>query len=369
MANPEHLEIVKRGTQTWNEWRDTKPLLGFRSDFREANLIGANLIGANLIGANLSGANLNRANLRGADLTAANLSGAHLLGTNLSVADLTGANLIGANLSGANLNRANLRGADLTAANLSGAHLLGTNLSVADLTGANLDSADLARTVFGATNLTKAEGLDTCTHYTPSILDPATLERSGMLPVVFLRGCGWSDRLIDYLPRLLETAIEYFSCFISYSHADKVFARRLHDQLQVQGIRCWLDEHQLLPGDDILDEIDRGVRFWDKVLLCCSEKSLKDSWWVESEIDKALQKEQRLRKERHEKVLALVPLNLDGYLYRWENGKASVLTSRVTPDFSGWELDNTVFEKQFVRVVKALRADAGAREDPPKPRL
>ena len=81
-----------------------------------------------------------------------------------------------------------------------------------------------------------------------------------MLPLPFLRGCGWSDALIDYIPSLLGEAISFYSCFISYSHEDKAFARRLHDQLQGRGIRCWLDEHQVLPGDDIYEQVDRGIR-------------------------------------------------------------------------------------------------------------
>jgi hypothetical protein len=31
-----------------------------------------------------------------------------------------------------------------------------------------------------------------------------------------------------------------YSVFISYSHADKAFARRVHDTLQGRGIRCLL---------------------------------------------------------------------------------------------------------------------------------
>ena len=49
-----------------------------------------------------------------------------------------------------------------------------------------------------------------------------------------------------------------FDAFISYSHEDKVFARELHGHLQARGIRCWLDEKQLLPGDNIYGKVEEG---------------------------------------------------------------------------------------------------------------
>jgi hypothetical protein len=228
----------------------------------------------------------------------------------------------------------------------------------------------LSHTIFGGIDLSSAKGLETAKHSGPSVIDINTLYHSrGITPEVFLRGAGVPEEFIKLIPMLTEQPIQFYSCFISYSHADKAFARRLHDGLQGRGVRCWLDEKQLLPGHDIADEVDRGIRLWDKVLLCCSESALKESWWVDKEIDKALVKEQELQKERGKKVLALIPLNLDGYLFQgWDDGKATIVKARLAADFKGWEYDNAKFEEQFERVVKALQTDDG-RESPPTPRL
>ena len=77
MANPEHLEILKRGVEEWNTWRKENPEV--RPDLSEARLREANLNGANLSGANLFKANLSRATLSGANLTGADLRGANFL--------------------------------------------------------------------------------------------------------------------------------------------------------------------------------------------------------------------------------------------------------------------------------------------------
>ena len=69
-------------------------------------------------------------------------------------------------------------------------------------------------------------------------------------------------------------------------------------------------------------------------------------------------------KERNEKVLALIPLNLDGYLFTWGSGKAKQVKSRVAADFTGWESDNAKFDQEFEKVVKALQTKDEGRELP-----
>ena len=181
------------------------------------------------------------------------------------------------------------------------------------------------------------------------------------------------DEWITYIPSLVGDGIQFFSCFISYSSKDKPFAVRLHDALQYKGIRCWLDEKQLRPGDDISRELERGIHLWDKFLLCASKDSLT-SWWVEDEIKTTLEKERALRKERGKPVHKLIPLNLDGYMFtdQWDLGVlANEIRSRVAADFRDWEKPSpsSNFDKQVDRVIKALRADEGVREKPPPSRL
>jgi hypothetical protein len=188
MANPEHLSKLGEGIEAWNQWRKEHP-----------------------------------------DVVP-NLSDAELSGGNLSAAKLQQANLSGANLSGANLSAANI-----SAANLSKASLIRVNLSSAELNNADMYQVRLLETVLGDTNLSEAKGLETCVHMGPSTLDHRTLAKSDPLPPLdFLRGCGLSDVLIDYLPSLLNQPFQFYSCFISYSTKDQEFAERLHADLQTR---------------------------------------------------------------------------------------------------------------------------------------
>jgi TIR domain len=128
-----------------------------------------------------------------------------------------------------------------------------------------------------------------------------------------------------------------FSAFISYSHADHEFAQWLHDALTARGIKCWLDKKQLLAGDRIHTKVESAIQERDKILLCASSASLT-SWWVDNELNSVIIKEQALWKQTGEETLALIPLNLDGFMFTdvWKSGWRSQIVSRLAPDFTKW---------------------------------
>ena len=257
-----------------------------------------------------------------------------------------------------------LIGADLIEANLSGAILINANLSHADLRsaslpGANLHGAELFETGFANTNLKDVLGLDVCNHLGPSVIDHRTLTASGPLPLSFLRGCGLPDEFIEYLPSLLNQAIQFYSCFISYSTHDQVFAERLHADLQNKNVRCWFAPHDIQGGKKIHEQIDEAIRVYDRLLLILSEASM-NSEWVKTEIANARQKE-LVQGGRVLFPITLVPFET---VKKWKNfdadtGKDSAREIReyYIPDFSDWK-DHDKYQHAFNRLLKDFKAEA-----------
>src|SRR5689334_4754005 len=94
------------------------------------------------------------------------------------------------------------------------------------------------------------------------------------IPDVFLRGAGVPDGFIAYVGALVGQAIEFYSCFISYSTKDQLFAERLHADLQAKGVRCWFAPHKMSGGKKLHEQIDEAIRLYDRLLLILSENSM-----------------------------------------------------------------------------------------------
>jgi Pentapeptide repeats (8 copies) len=132
-----HVEALRRGPRSWNEWRAQNPsltpnLTGLALSVTERQM--GPISGGPI---NFSFTRLRHASLRFATLTRANLEMADLSDVDLSDARLDGANLSGADLSEAVLDRADFAGTRLGGTNLSGASLL----EARNLTQAQIDEA------------------------------------------------------------------------------------------------------------------------------------------------------------------------------------------------------------------------------------
>jgi uncharacterized protein YjbI with pentapeptide repeats len=353
MPNDEHVAMLKYGIRPWNDWRDSNPQIRpdlsdadlNRLSFQKANLIDANLVGCDLVEADFTSAFLDRADLRQASLRRAKLDDADLIDADFGAADLQEASFRQARLINAKLCRAQLYRTDFTSADLSGA----------DLTGSYVSGA-----IFVDNDLSAVLGLEKVEQWAPSVIGIDTLYLSGgKIPKKFLSGSGIPDDLITYLPSLVgvEQALQFYSCFISYSHKDQEFAKRLHSRMRDEHLRVWFAPEDMKGGETLREQIDRAIQIHDRLLLVLSDDSLK-SEWVMTEI-------RRARKTGvDEKRQKLFPIRLTDFetIQKWEcfdsdTGKDLAVEVReyFIPDFSNWK-DHDAFEVAFGRLLKDLRA-------------
>lgn len=174
MANYKHVEILSRGVDAWNQWRqdsDIKPNLSGanlaganliqanlrQTDLRKTDLRKANLNEADLFKADLRNANLREAGIVSTNLKSTNLSGAHLVSANLSRSDAQGADMRGVRMNGSDMFEVNLKETNLCNAKLVKTHLLSANLGRANLRGCNLQDAVLTIAKLDGADLSSAD--------------------------------------------------------------------------------------------------------------------------------------------------------------------------------------------------------------------
>lgn len=286
MATKEHIDTLQRGVSTWNKWKRMHPNEKF--DLSEANLSGANLM------------------------------------------------------------RANLMEADLTDANFTDADLIDVNLSFANLTRTDFSRVTVGWTAFGSLDLRTVKGLETIQHDAPSTIGTDTLERSeGDIPDVFLREAGLSETFIKNVRSLVQSPNQYYTCFISYSSKDELFAKRLFNDLRQEGVRCWIASEDMDIGDKIRQRIEESIRLYDKLLLILSEHSIA-SKWVAYEVERAL------NKEPHGRANVLYPVRVDKTIMTCtETWAHDIKSTRHIGNFENWT-DPKQYEENFKLLLRAL---------------
>jgi hypothetical protein len=95
--------------------------------------------------------------------------------------------------------------------------------------------------------------------------------------------------------------------FLCHSSGDKKAVRSLYRRLRADDFQPWLDEEDLLPGQDWEIEIPKAVRDSDIVVVCLSKGSVTKTGYVQKEIKFALD----AADERPEGTVYIIPVLLE----------------------------------------------------------
>lgn len=95
--------------------------------------------------------------------------------------------------------------------------------------------------------------------------------------------------------------------FLCHSSEDKQKVRSLYNQLLRDGMDPWLDEENLLPGQEWQIEIPKAVRNSDVVIVCLSKKSITKAGYIQKELRYALD----VAEEQPEGTIFIIPIKLE----------------------------------------------------------
>ena len=100
-----------------------------------------------------------------------------------------------------------------------------------------------------------------------------------------------------------------FDVFLSHSAKDKAVVRELAARLQRDGVRVWLDEEQIKPGDSIPAKIEAGLEH-SRVLVLCMSANAFGSDWAQLEAGTCGRRNLRFRDPLNQER-RFIPLRLD----------------------------------------------------------
>lgn len=135
--------------------------------------------------------------------------------------------------------------------------------------------------------------------------------------------------------------------FISHSHKDKEFVRRLADDLSKEGFDVWLDEDLISPGEQWTDKINEAIENSDVVLIIISSNT-SESRFQASEIAFAISSQRKHPSKRIVPVLTEKNAELPFFL-----------RNVVYCDLSSKDK----YESNFKSLVRALSEPSGPAKD------
>jgi len=132
--------------------------------------------------------------------------------------------------------------------------------------------------------------------------------------------------------------------FLCHASQDKPKVRELYNRLKSERwIAAWLDEEELLPGQDFDLEIYRAIRDTDAIIICLSTVSVAKEGYVNREVRRALD----VAQEKAEGAIYVIPLRLDDCNPSFEQLRKLHWVDYFTPN-------------AHERLLKSLRARATA---------
>jgi hypothetical protein len=104
-----------------------------------------------------------------------------------------------------------------------------------------------------------------------------------------------------------SNVLQRISVFLCHSSKDKPAVRELYRKLSLNGAQPWLDEEDLLPGQEWEIEIPKAVRGADAVVVCLSKNAVTKAGYFHKEIAFALD----VLAMQPENTIYLIPVKLE----------------------------------------------------------
>ncbi len=126
--------------------------------------------------------------------------------------------------------------------------------------------------------------------------------------------------------------------FLCHSSSDKPSVRELRAKLISDGMQPWLDEEDILPGENWEEAIRKAIRASNTVLVCLSMTSVSKVGYLQTEIKTVLD----AADEQPEGTIFLIPVRLE--------------PCEVPPRLTKWQWVDLFDESGYRRLMRSLRA-------------